>query len=144
MRKFTWLSVLSVSVALLFISGSFHPCQAADACYKTKTGHDFRILVKPGDDCKKDESRITLSGGGGAPNLKFHECWYATDCGCDTGEVLYIGGAACQLTSQYLHASYGYSSDPARPDGWSAICYDTDTGAAESPAFIGIWCTEAP
>ena len=122
MRKFTSLSVFAAGVALLFISGSFFPCLAVDACYKTRDGRDFHVLVKPGEQCKKDETRISLDGGA-QPTFIIYEA-DANNLGCDpdAGDLyLSSGGAWCN--TGVLDASYAwmYSSDPT-PMGWSATC----------------------
>jgi hypothetical protein len=122
MRKFTWLSVFAAGVALLFISGSFFPCLAVDACYKTKDGKDFHILAKPGDKCKKDETLIQLSGGGGGgiDTSKIYEAFCSLEeiCGCDN----------CGIGSGYdcepFQAWTGYTNDGTKV---KATCENSGT-----------------
>jgi hypothetical protein len=163
MRTFTWLSVLSVGVALLFISGSFYPCSALDACYKTKNGKDYRVLVNPSDQCKKDETLISLSGGGGIDISKVYAAncyWYESDyigttdggteltdvgcysgqfcwCSCLDNDLLLTGGAECSSGS--IDNSHHNEGNLTYPHGWTASCSNDTT-----PDFMWISCYELP
>jgi hypothetical protein len=143
MRKFTLLSVFAAAVALLFLSGAFFPTEAEQyVCHKTKDGKIERFVDDP-SKCKKDESFILWPASPVEPVISGKTCTFADVCICDSGSILRAGGAHCVTgtgTQSYLSDSYPYyGTDPDKPIGWVARCYEVGYGYT-APSSIYIFC----
>ncbi len=153
MRKLSIVSVFTIGIALLFISGALYPSEAQViyACYK---GNNFRVVSGPGQ-CKPGETSASLLTANSfpfqLPNLYLKQCGksypdYELQCRCETGDILVTGGAGCDegdvLTESIPLLGYFSEIDAYASVGWMAACHPPEDlhGAAHKPLYFIIQC----